>query len=613
MSDPDGVTDSPWWTDRVLVALEDAEAMADETALLRAVAVRFADRFGPGDRVYEANTPRWHSEVLAAFGRLEAAGLAGRDGGPHLLPVGRDSVAAARERLASAPAPSPAEESEAAQGGPGAGLLPMGGVIAPPLRGGHGADESVSGPVADVAGPVMVELNLRHRGGPQGAFAALELLWAEVTGGSPVERLAEEYATGSLTMGELKRLVAADAVPIQWPDRAVYRVWPDFPVKPQIDTSVVTVKADAGHRAFNAVGAGIVWAVIDSGIEGSHPHFQGYSTLKDPAVSDLHRSFTPAGQDNPADALIDEDGHGTHVAGIIAGGLAGWEGEAASVLVTESRYNVEDPQNPLRLPRQLEDPKVSLAGVAPRTLLVSLKVLGGGGTLENRVSRLIQALTYVREVNAGSELAQRIHGVNLSVGYDFRMSWFACGASPLCQAVNKLVRSGVVVVVAAGNSGFGSLNVTGSDVTEFSLANTINDPGNAQDAITVGSTHRDAPHTYGVSYFSSKGPTADGRMKPDLVAPGERITSAAAGHNLQAVSVPPEMTKPAVYVEDSGTSMAAPHVSGVAAAFLSVRREFIGKPDQVKEVLIGSATSLHREPAFQGAGLVDLMRALQSV
>ena len=56
---------------------------------------------------------------------------------------------------------------------------------------------------------------------------------------------------------------------------------------------------------------------------------------------------------------------------------------------------------------------------------------------------------------------------------------------------------------------------------------TINDPGNADLAITVGSTHRDMPHVYGVSYFSSKGPTGDGRLKPDLVAPGEKIISCA--------------------------------------------------------------------------------------
>jgi subtilisin family serine protease len=138
---------------------------------------------------------------------------------------------------------------------------------------------------------------------------------------------------------------------------------------------------------------------------------------------------------------------------------------------------------------------------------------------------------------------------------------------------------------------------------------TINDPGNAELAITVGSTHRDMPHVYGVSYFSSKGPTGDGRMKPDIVAPGEKILSAATGKLLMERAE----GKQCEYVEDSGTSMAAPHVSGVIAAFLSVRREFIGEPERVKEIFLGAATDLKRERSFQGAGLIDLMRAIQSV
>ena len=139
---------------------------------------------------------------------------------------------------------------------------------------------------------------------------------------------------------------------------------------------------------------------------------------------------------------------------------------------------------------------------------------------------------------------------------------------------------------------------------------TINDPGNADLGITVGATHRNMPHVYGVSYFSSKGPTGDGRLKPDLVAPGERILSCAAGKRRQdAVSKVGDVD----YVEDSGTSMAAPHVSGVIAAFLSVRQEFIGKPETVKEIFLSTATDLRRDRNFQGQGLVDLMRAIQSV
>jgi serine protease AprX len=142
----------------------------------------------------------------------------------------------------------------------------------------------------------------------------------------------------------------------------------------------------------------------------------------------------------------------------------------------------------------------------------------------------------------------------------------------------------VVVVAAAGNSGYGKVYSANGQASKAGISNSINDPGNASLAITVGSTHRDMPHTYGVSYFSSKGPTGDGRMKPDLVAPGERITSCAAG-----ALMPPGWANdeaPCAYVDDSGTSMAAPHVSGVIAAFLSIRREFIQRPEDVKRIFL---------------------------
>ena len=197
--------------------------------------------------------------------------------------------------------------------------------------------------------------------------------------------------------------------------------------------------------------------------------------------------------------------------------------------------------------------------------------------------------------------------MNLSVGYEFDAEWFACGQSPLCVEVDRLVKTGVVVVVAAGNTGYGTLAASARG-TSTGLALTINDPGNAELAITVGATHRDMPHTYGVSYFSSKGPTGDGRLKPDLVAPGERITSVAAGSRLQglctSLKIKPTRTVTG-YLDDTGTSMAAPHVSGAIAAFLSIRREFIGNPERVKSIFKETATPLGRTQTFEGRGLVD--------
>jgi subtilisin family serine protease len=87
-------------------------------------------------------------------------------------------------------------------------------------------------------------------------------------------------------------------------------------------------------------------------------------------------------------------------------------------------------------------------------------------------------------------------------------------------------------------------------------------------------------------------------MKPDLVAPGERITS----------TVPR-----ADYKSKDGTSQAAPHVSGAAALLMARHQELRGQPERIKEILCESATDLGRERSFQGAGMLDVLRAMQAV
>ena len=136
----------------------------------------------------------------------------------------------------------------------------------------------------------------------------------------------------------------------------------------------------------------------------------------------------------------------------------------------------------------------------------------------------------------------------------------------------------------------------------------IGDPANLEEAIAVGSIHKKNPHTYGISFFSSRGPTADGRRKPDLVAPGEQILSAHYDWNRNRP--PADFTVRDVYIEMSGTSMATPHVSGLLAAFLSLRREFIGYPDRVKQYLLEHCTDLKRDPYIQGYGMPNLIKML---
>lgn len=402
----------------------------------------------------------------------------------------------------------------------------------------------------------------------------------------------------------------------------VFRIWEDTDVSAGLTNSISTIKADAAQRSFRALGENVVWAVLDSGIQGTHPHFQPPDSPLG-AFNNLqveqplqHTDFTPLQNG----ALIDEFGHGTHVAGIIAGYWVSKSPDGEAVAGTEVRDEANG--NPLQQREVLR----SICGIAPKCKLVSLKVVADrtvtGDTSgirqvagQGKVSWILRAIDQIQQWNQNGKRIL-IHGVNMSLGYDFDPRWFGCGQSPICVEVNRLVKSGVAVVVSAGNSGYSSY-ITASGVAESRFSDlSITDPGNAELAITVGSTHRDMPHRYGVSYFSSRGPTGDGRLKPDLVAPGERIISCAAGIEAKKYGTAKDASGndvPVLYCEQTGTSMAAPHVSGAIAAFLSVRREFIGEPERVKQFFLDNSIDLRRERKFQGAGLVDLMKVLQAV
>ncbi len=440
--------------------------------------------------------------------------------------------------------------------------------------------------------PIIIDVNVRFEQGRETAQTEI-LKMIETAIGEVGDRqdqgpnisktnTSSQYVYARLQGQVIRKLVEMDQAQ---ETRAIYHVWPDFAIHAHMWKSVPTVKADACRRAFATTGKGIVWAVLDSGIESAHPHFEKHGNLKNLPKPVQHMDFTkdpPVAMSDPKDDF----GHGTHVAGIIAGELDN------PVAIVRER----DASGKITYRSEDMPPVIS---VAPECKLVSYKVITGRP--DDPVSNVIAAIECIQEINGfGREII--IHGVNLSLGYDFDAEWFACGQSPICVEVDRLVKSGVAVVISAGNSGKG-----------FAL--TINDPGNAKLAITVGSTHRDMPHTYGVSYFSSKGPTGDGRSKPDLLAPGERILSCGAGPDLDKYKEKAGLDgkQAAYYIERSGTSMAAPHVSGIIAGLLSVRNEFIGNPEEISRLLTGNATSLGRDSSFQGSGLVDMMRAIQAI
>lgn len=396
-----------------------------------------------------------------------------------------------------------------------------------------------------------------------------------------VERLGKIAQDSGRTLEPpdvLRRFVAAkliaseiDALRTLSEELHVKQVWANAAKRTMIGNSVSTVQALPARLGYAATGAGINWAVLDTGIDQDHPHFQQYDNLR--GQWDCTQPGEPKRYEKGGDRL-DPHGHGTHVAGIIGGGMD-------DVLVGEK--------------------KAQLYGMAPQVGLYGFRVLGDNGVGND--GWIIKALDAIAGMNEQSS-SLVIHGVNLSLGSNFDPSIYGCGHTPLCQELRRLWRQGVVVCLAAGNDGFAELQST-RGVVNANMALSIGDPANLDEAIAVGSVHKTRPHSYGISYFSSRGPTADGRRKPDLVAPGEKILSALAGGRTPAGG---EADANTLYVEMSGTSMASPHVSGLIAAFLSVRREFIGDPDRSKEVLLAACTDLKRDSNMQGAGLPNLVR-----
>lgn len=383
----------------------------------------------------------------------------------------------------------------------------------------------------------------------------------------------------------------------------VLYVSPDRPNKPMWDDAPPPVNAPVARQNYGVDGTGTGIAVIDSGVY-QHDDLMTADMKSSRIV--YSQSFVP-GDPTTGDAY----GHGTHVAGILAG-------------------NGHDSASGSGYPEQY-------VGIAPNANIINLRVLdaNGGGSDSAVIAAISQAIQLKGQYN--------IRVINLSLGRNVYESYTL---DPLCQAVEQAWKAGIVVVVAAGN--LGRDNSWG----ENGYA-TIEAPGNDPNVITVGAMSPLGTWTRTddiVASYSSKGPTLlDHILKPDIMAPGNQITSLLAPGSTLATIAPNTAVITsttlntlcdassgatncgtavgAQYLQLSGTSMATPVVSAGAALMIQANPNLT--PDTIKLRMMKTAwkgypahgnslahdikknTYISQYDAFTiGSGYVDIQAAM---
>jgi subtilisin family serine protease len=364
------------------------------------------------------------------------------------------------------------------------------------------------------------------------------------------------------------------------------------------------------YTGFDGSGVGI--AIIDSGINKGHLAFrdQGNVSRVIKSVTMLTSSAsnwtnntgvsTPepnstawnawnSAVENGGASIADGYGHGTHVAAVAAG-----------------------------FAKQVSSTTPDITGIAPNARLFDVKVIGDNGT--GTVSDAIEGIQWV----VHHARAHNIKVINLSIAADSTDSW---RVDPLCAAARAAVASGITVVVAAGNYG--------RDNQGREVFGRIGSPGHEPSVITVGATNFKATEARGddvTAGFSSRGPTRgayvssagtvrDNALKPDLVAPGNRIVSAAsvngATWNQLGATYAADLVTPLAVTQKaneqvmqlSGTSVAAPAVAGAAALMLQANPGLT--PPLVKAILQYSALPLPGASLVeQGAGALNVEGAM---
>lgn len=407
-----------------------------------------------------------------------------------------------------------------------------------------------------------------------------------------------------------RHLPIARAVAVRVPRRSLARfvalswidhVSADLDTRKQDDFTVGGSGANIAFGSYGLSGNGVTVAILDSGISP----VDDLKTVSAGSLGNTRivvtKDFVKTDNKNP----VDECGHGTHVAGIVAGN--GFDSTGSDYFRT-------------------------FTGVAPRATLANVRVLDKAGTAP--VSRVIAGLQWIVD-NAST---YKIRVVNIALGHPVVESYTT---DPLCQAVEEAWKAGIVVVCAAGNDG--RLNETANftlDNSGFGTAyGSIRSPGNSPYALTVGAMKPGNVLAAGydvssrtsdrIASYSGRGPTRiDFVAKPDIVAPGNRIISTQPGSSSQLENLQVTHLRRSVYSNNatskslsndyyllSGTSMAAPVVAGAAALLLEQNPRL--SPDTVKARLMLSADKWVLEngkaaPFTFGAGYLDIPAALQN-
>lgn len=356
--------------------------------------------------------------------------------------------------------------------------------------------------------------------GPRERITAIVMLTGPVTA-QDVDRLKARYGgfrvnarwtvvdgfSAELTAGQIRALARrSDVVQIE-PDRVFHTTmgtakrW--YGVSKAVSDFGVTGDRNGNNKSFTTTD--VVACVIDTGIDAGH------------ADLDQGQVIGWADYINGRTAPYDDNGHGSHVAGILAG-----QGDSNS----------------------------AYRGVAYGAALVGVKVLNSGGS--GSTTTIINGVNFC----VNNKATYNIRIISMSLGSDGSSD----GTDSLSTAVNNSFTAGILPVVAAGNAG--------------PAAYTIGSPAAAANALTVCSLADPGEKGFFVSSFSSRGPTADGRTKPDICGPGHNVTSVQANSGTG-------------YVTFSGTSMATPFVSGVAALMLDANNALT--PTDLKSKITGTA------------------------